>query len=88
VFTEKEITPFEVTSDDVLAVLATANPSESLSPSTSISPSAPLSTAVSFIRAHLERIVIEHLSNFVLAFHQIVPSHSLVPPSPKPTAVS
>jgi len=88
VFTEKEITPFEVTSDDVLAALATANHSQSLSPSTPISPSASLSTTVSFLRAHLERIVIEHLSNFVLAFHQIVPSHSLVPPSPKLTAVS
>jgi hypothetical protein len=37
VFMEEEITPFEVTRDDVLAALASASPSQSLSPSTTVS---------------------------------------------------
>lgn len=47
VFMTEEITPFVVTSDDVLAALTTANSSQSWSPSTSISLSPSLSSSVS-----------------------------------------
>lgn len=47
-FMGEDMTPFEVTSDDVLAALATANPSQSLGPSAYISTMATSSPMVSF----------------------------------------
>jgi hypothetical protein len=46
-FTEEEITTFEVTRDDVLAALASESPSQSFIPSTTISPATYLSPTVS-----------------------------------------
>ena len=47
-FIGEDMTPFEVTSDDILAALATASPSQSSGPSTYIPPTASMSPTVSF----------------------------------------
>ena len=75
-FMGEDMTPFEVTSDDVLAALATANPSQSLGPSTYIPPNASSLPLVSFQKCTRRYICLTFDLNFFLplASNRLLPA--------------